>query len=111
MSRITRRGSMRRARWAIGLTLLAAALVAVGQGGARTETPLTTKLGSVKIGISLPLTGRFSEPGSDAAKGYKIWAKLVNARGGLRGKKVVLDIKDDASDQATIVSDYNRLIS
>jgi branched-chain amino acid transport system substrate-binding protein len=102
---------MRRARWAIALALLAAALVAVSQGGARTETPRTTKAGTVKIGISLPLTGRFSEPGSDAAKGYKIWAALVNKAGGLHGKKIVLDIKDDASDQGTIVSDYNRLIS
>ena len=38
-------------------------------------------------------------------------AALVNKAGGLRGKQVSLDIKDDASDQATIVSDYNRLIN
>src|SRR5919204_1586067 len=106
-----RRGSMRRARWAFALALLSAALIAVGQVSARTESPGAAKAGTIKIGISLPLTGRFSEPGTDAMKGYKIWASLVNKGGGLLHKKVVLDIKDDASDQATIVSDYNRLIS
>jgi branched-chain amino acid transport system substrate-binding protein len=102
---------MRRVRWALVFTLLAAALAAVGQVSARSEAPSAAKAGTIKIGISLPLTGRFSEPGTDAMKGYKIWASLVNKKGGLLGKKVVLDIKDDASDQATIVSDYNRLIS
>src|SRR5919201_1147243 len=106
-----RRGSMRRSRWAFALALLSAALIAVGQVSARTESPGAAKAGTIKIGISLPLTGRFSEPGTDAMKGYKIWASLVNKGGGLLKKKAVLDIKDDASDQATIVSDYNRLIS
>jgi branched-chain amino acid transport system substrate-binding protein len=35
----------------------------------------------------------------------------VNQKGGLLGKKVKLIIRDDASDQNTVVSDYNRLIS
>ena len=102
---------MRRARWALGLALLAAALIAVGQVSATTKASGAAQAGTIKIGISLPLTGRFSEPGTDAMKGYKIWASLVNKSGGLLKKKIVLDIKDDASDQATIVSDYNRLIS
>ena len=102
---------MRRARWALGLALLAAALIAVGQVSATTKASGAAQAGTIKIGISLPLTGRFSEPGTDAMKGYKIWASLVNKGGGLLKKKIVLDIKDDASDQATIVSDYNRLIS
>src|ERR671937_2515210 len=106
-----RRGSMRRARWAFALALLSAALVAVGQVSAKTDSTGTTMAGTIKIGISLPLTGRFAEPGTDAMKGYKIWASLVNKSGGLLGKKISLDIKDDASDQATIVSDYNRLIN
>src|ERR671935_18000 len=102
---------MRKARWAFALALLSAALVAVGQVSARTDATGRATAGTIKIGISLPLTGRFSEPGTDAMKGYKTWASLVNKSGGLLGKKISLDIKDDASDQATIVSDYNRLIN
>jgi branched-chain amino acid transport system substrate-binding protein len=67
--------------------------------------------GTIKIGASLPLTGDFSQPGGEAKRGYEIWQQLTNEGGGLLGKQVELTILDDASDQNTIVSDYNRLIS
>jgi len=67
--------------------------------------------GELKIGASLPLTGDFSEPGSAAKQGYEVWQTLINEGDGLLGKKVNLVIKDDASNQNTIVSDYNALIS
>ena len=83
--------------------VVAAALFAV--------TGLAMAQGPIKIGISLPLTGMFSQPGGAAQKGYQVWAKIVNDNGGLLGRQVQLVIKDDASDQNTIVSDYNRLIT
>jgi branched-chain amino acid transport system substrate-binding protein len=67
--------------------------------------------GTIKIGASLPLTGDFSQPGGEAKRGYEIWQQLTNESGGLLGKQVELTILDDASDQNTVVSDYNRLIS
>jgi branched-chain amino acid transport system substrate-binding protein len=66
---------------------------------------------TITIGASLPLTGDFSQPGGEAKRGYEIWQQLTNESGGLLGKQVELDILDDASDQNTVVSDYNRLIS
>jgi branched-chain amino acid transport system substrate-binding protein len=65
----------------------------------------------LKIGASLPLTGEFSEPGKAAQQGYQVWQDTINANGGLLGRKVELVIKDDASNQNTVVSDYNALIS
>jgi branched-chain amino acid transport system substrate-binding protein len=65
----------------------------------------------IKIGASSPLTGQFSEQGKAAEQGYKVWAEMVNANGGLLGRPVQLVIKDDASDQNTVVADYNALIS
>lgn len=62
------------------------------------------------IGSSLPLTGEFSQPGQAAEQGYKVWQEKVNAEGGLLGRQVELKIKDDASNQNTIVADYNALI-
>jgi branched-chain amino acid transport system substrate-binding protein len=50
------------------------------------------------IGISLPLTGDFSQPGSEAKRG-------------LLGRKVELKVTDDASNQDTVVSDYTKLIT
>jgi branched-chain amino acid transport system substrate-binding protein len=66
---------------------------------------------TLKVGASLPLTGEFSEPGKAAEQGYKVWAAMVNDAGGLLGRKVQLVVKDDASNQNTVVSDYNALIS
>jgi branched-chain amino acid transport system substrate-binding protein len=63
------------------------------------------------IGISLPLTGDFSQPGGEARKGYEIWADQVNADGGLLGRQVELKITDDASNQDTVVNDYTKLIT
>ncbi len=65
----------------------------------------------IRIGASLPLTGEFSQPGSAAEQGYKVWQETVNAEGGLLGREVELVIKDDASNQNTVVADYNALIS
>jgi branched-chain amino acid transport system substrate-binding protein len=65
----------------------------------------------VKVGASLPLTGEFSEPGKAARQGYEVWRDMVNEQGGLLGRPVELVIKDDASNQNTIVADYNALIS
>lgn len=83
------------------------ALIATGCGGGGAE-------GSddpIKIGISLPLTGEFSEPGKAAKQGYEVWAKMTNQKGGLLGRPVELVIRDDASKQNTVVADYNALIS
>jgi branched-chain amino acid transport system substrate-binding protein len=65
----------------------------------------------IVIGISLPLTGDFSQPGGEARKGYEIWRDQVNAAGGLLGRKVELKITDDASNQDTVVTDYTKLIT
>jgi branched-chain amino acid transport system substrate-binding protein len=65
----------------------------------------------IRIGTSLPLTGARSVPGIAAKQGYEVWADMINASGGLLGRKVELVVKDDASDQNIIVADYNALIS
>jgi branched-chain amino acid transport system substrate-binding protein len=66
----------------------------------------------IKVGASLPLTGEFSEPGKAARQGYEVWEAMVNEQGGLiEGRPVEMVIKDDQSNQNTIVADYNALIS
>ena len=89
---------------ALVVTLAAAGCGSGGGGGGGGSKPIT-------IGLSLPLTGDFSQPGTEAKRGYEIWRDFVNANGGLLGRKVQLKILDDASDQKTIVTDYQRLIS
>lgn len=65
----------------------------------------------VRIGVSLPLSGRFSEPGTAAKEGYEVWADMLNESGGLLGRPVELLVLDNASDQDTAVADYEKLIT
>ena len=84
---------------------------ATGSTGAPTTASSVANAQPIKIGTSLPLTGAKSAPGGAAKQGYLVWADMTNAAGGVLGRPVELVIKDDASDQNTIVADYNALIS
>jgi branched-chain amino acid transport system substrate-binding protein len=66
--------------------------------------------GPIVIGISLPLTGDFSEPGKGIQRGYEAWVKVVNDGGGLLGRQVKLKFLDDQSSADRVVSDYEQLI-
>lgn len=103
---------MRGARWSV-VSLFAAALTVAGcgGGGATSGTGAGGGQGAIKIGASLPLTGQFSEPGNAEKRGYEVWQDLTNRSGGLMGRPVKVIIRDDASNQNAIISDYNALIS
>jgi branched-chain amino acid transport system substrate-binding protein len=106
---------MRRLRWLVA-TLLAAGILGLAGGCGGDDSGGSASNGgssggTIKIGASLPLTGEFSEPGKAAQQGYKVWEALTNEKGGLLNRKVQMVIKDDASNQNTIVADYNALIS
>jgi branched-chain amino acid transport system substrate-binding protein len=88
--------------------LLVTVVAACGEPSSSKSANATTP---IKVGISLPLTGDFSQPGTQAQRGYQVWQKMVNAKGGLLGRQVELKITDDASSQDTVVSDYTRLIT
>ncbi|ONK14598.1 amino acid ABC transporter substrate-binding protein [Streptomyces sp. MP131-18] len=88
-------------------TLSASVLVLTGcsgtSGGGSDDTVL--------IGVSLPLTGDFSEPGKGVQRGYESWVEAVNADGGLLGREVELKILDDQSSADRVVQDYEALIA
>lgn len=92
-------------RW-LPTVVACVALVATGCGGGSKSAT-----GPIVIGVSLPLTGQFSQPGGQAKNGYEIWRDMVNAGGGLLGRQVELKIVDDASSQDTVVTDYTKLIT
>jgi branched-chain amino acid transport system substrate-binding protein len=66
--------------------------------------------GPIVVGISLPLTGDFAEPGKGVQQGYEAWAKITNDKGGLLGRQVELKILDDQSNADRVVADYEQLI-
>src|SRR5438552_6894993 len=65
----------------------------------------------VVIGISLSLSGDFSDEGKAAMRGYKLWQAHQNAHGGLLGRKIQLKIVDDTSSPNQAVSNYENLIT
>jgi branched-chain amino acid transport system substrate-binding protein len=65
----------------------------------------------VVIGISLSLSGDFSDEGKAAMRGYKLWQAHQNKRGGLKGRKIKLKIVDDTSSPNQAVSNYTNLIT
>ena len=103
---------MLRVRWLVA-AFMVVALVAAGCGDDGEDSASQDGGGGapLKIGASLPLTGEFSEPGKAAEQGYKVWEAIINENGGLLDRDVEMVIKDDASNQNTIVADYNALIS
>jgi branched-chain amino acid transport system substrate-binding protein len=91
-----------------GAGVLAAAVVGAGSGVSATAPDAD---GPIRIGVSLPLTGDFSEPGKGIQEGYDLWAADVNEAGGILGRTVEMIYRDDASDPNKVVSDYEQLIS
>ena len=65
----------------------------------------------IRVGVSLPLTGDFSEPGKGIQNGYDTWATMVNEAGGLLDRPVEMVYRDDGSDPNRVISDYEQLIT
>src|SRR3984957_7483323 len=77
---------------------------AASTAGSGTKAPIT-------IGISLSETGDFASDGIAFKQGYQLWAKDVNAAGGILGRPVQLTILNDDSSTNQVVTNYNTLIS
>ncbi|HPX61506.1 MAG TPA: amino acid ABC transporter substrate-binding protein [Deltaproteobacteria bacterium] len=66
--------------------------------------------GKVRIGLTLGLTGQYTEMADMQIKAFRLWEKQVNSGGGILGKPVELVILDDRSDPATARKLYEKLI-
>jgi branched-chain amino acid transport system substrate-binding protein len=92
--------------------LAVSALAACTNGGSSSTTgatPSGTASGPIVIGASLSLTGGFSADGQAFDRGYELWAKDVNASGGILGRKVILRILNDNSLPNQVVTNYQTL--
>jgi branched-chain amino acid transport system substrate-binding protein len=98
---------------AISSMAVVAALVAAGCGadGKSVSAAGAVRNGSLKVGVSLSMTGDFSDSGKAARRGYELWAETVNAKGGILGRRVALKVVDDASSPNQVVSNYQNLIT
>jgi branched-chain amino acid transport system substrate-binding protein len=74
-----------------------------GGSGGGSKSPVT-------IGVSLSLSGDFAADGQAFERGYQLWAKDQNAKGGLLGRPVKLEVLSDASSPSQVVTNYQKLI-
>jgi branched-chain amino acid transport system substrate-binding protein len=79
-----------------------------GRGGSSSSSSASAS--PITIGASLSLSGDFAADGQAFQRGYQLWAADQNAKGGLLGHKVKLEIISDSSSPAQVVSNYQKLI-
>jgi branched-chain amino acid transport system substrate-binding protein len=92
---------------ALGVSVLAACTNTSSPSSSPTSSG--TSRGTITIGASLSLTGDFSADGQAFQRGYQLWARDVNAHGGIGGRPVKLIIKNDASSPNQVVTNYQTL--
>ena len=66
--------------------------------------------GTVKIGVITSLTGSQAAFGQAHKNGYLIALEELNAKGGINGKKIELDVYDDQSKPDQAVQGVNKLV-
>ena len=64
---------------------------------------------TIKIGATFPLSGAIAFVGQECAGGIDAYVKLVNARGGIHGRKIELISYDDGFDPAQTLANVKRL--
>ena len=90
---------------------LAALAAAVALAGSLVHAATSAaESGPIVIGATISQSGSYAVDAKYALEGYQLWIKQQNAKGGLLGRKIELKTYDDASDPATAVSLYERLI-
>ena len=65
--------------------------------------------GTIKIGVTQPLTGAFAASGNYVAQGAKIAEDDINKAGGVLGKKIELIIEDNKSNPTEAVATAEKL--
>lgn len=62
----------------------------------------------VLIGVSLGPTGKYRGPSEMQRRAYELWRDEVNARGGLLGRPIVLEFRDDDGDASQATEIYRQ---
>ncbi len=89
-----------------GLRLLGALAALTAAAPARSVGPAGP---SVRIGVSLGLSGAYAAITHMQEKAYRLWERHVNERGGIMGRPVEVIVRDDRSDPEvakTIYTDF-----
>ena len=64
----------------------------------------------IKVGMPCALTGPVGEVGAQMRRGAEFWAKTMNAKGGLLGRPITLNIQDTGGDPAACVRKAQEVV-
>jgi branched-chain amino acid transport system substrate-binding protein len=98
-----------RRTWKVGAPLAAIIAGLVLGTNVRAEPGVTDT--EVKIGMWTPLSGPVSLLGQSARDGVRVWAKEINDRGGIHGRKINLIVYDDAASPQEAQTAIRRLLN
>ena len=62
------------------------------------------------VGIDVPLTGPYSDQGSDQLRAYRLAIEEINAKGGVLGLRLRESVADDETKPAVAVANAERMI-
>jgi branched-chain amino acid transport system substrate-binding protein len=93
---------------AAGAAAAAAALLLSACGGSGTAGSAT---GDIKLGISVPLSGAVGSSCAPMNKAMLAWFEHVNAGGGIDGRKISVDNRDDGYDAARSVTNTKAFVA
>ncbi len=91
------------------IAMVAALVLAVFHGGLALADHRPGNV--VVMGGSWALSGGYAVAAASILKGRKLYVEELNARGGLLGHRVELEILDDESDRRTAIQHYETLIT
>ncbi|QED50197.1 branched-chain amino acid ABC transporter substrate-binding protein [Cytobacillus dafuensis] len=87
------------------LSLFLSACSSEGSSGGKSSSD------EILVGVLLPVTGNNATDGKDMLNAMKMAAEKINNNGGVLGKKLKLEVTDDACDPQTATTAANKLVS
>jgi branched-chain amino acid transport system substrate-binding protein len=78
--------------------------------GSRTASDVGVTKDTITIGTHIPLTGPVAASGIRLKPAFEAYVKYVNANGGINGRKLVLDIEDDAYAAPQTLTAVRKLV-
>jgi branched-chain amino acid transport system substrate-binding protein len=85
--------------------------VVAGAGAASLGMPALAQGEPIKVGVIVPLSGPAGPNGQAVLHAVQVIADLVNARGGVMGRKIAIVGKDDESTPAVGVTRANEMVA
>jgi branched-chain amino acid transport system substrate-binding protein len=85
-------------------------LVGAGLSCILAAAPLAAAASPIRIGATVSLSGKYSEPSRMVSAGYRLWASQINAQGGLLHRPVELLLEDDQSREDLVRRHYRAFI-